>query len=534
MARGRAGAIAAGGSEVRVFVRLDDYVQLGLDCVAMTGPGRGLAYGWAMTPRGLGTELVVAAGADGTCTVDYCSFHPRPDVVPADPRGALVSGFTMAFETPEEPRELTLTLTLADGRALRIDLFDPRIEANILKATADRAWPVTLGVMQDCAGNPAMAGLLRYQGRPFGVFAEWMARLPLLRGRMTDHGRFAELEAVSTAAGEVLVMMRAAAALPAEATLSATAIGWLRGEADAPPEPLLVPLADWHAARLPAALAGYGRVDPGLLDRLQAIELIIRAEPQQGEDVWLRCQPSAGTVPDLLDAASRTIAGNIALPIDAAASAGLDLLRQLVARREAAFGPALSALAAPPPAEGVRHLPRLALILGADDPAAGRLFHVMADAFERRCDTVLVMGAAADDVAQALARRGKVRVMVGVEAAQALREAAGRAGIIAVEAAAFAEAVIAGTPDEAFTRPLEAADVARLLALHAAAGCAPALGDSLQRLLRARRDPAGRFAPVQRPWRNRHAAEAANAHLQRLWAAGGAGAAPVPEPALHG
>jgi hypothetical protein len=359
-----------------------------------------------------------------------------------------------------------------------------------------------------------------------------MARLPLLRGRLADHGRFAELEAVSTAAGEVLVMLRAAAALPAEATLSASAIAWLRGEPDAPPEPVLVPLADWHAARLPAALAGYGRVEPGLLDRLQAIELVIRAEPQPGEDVWLRCQPTAGTVPDLLDAAGRTLAGSIALPVEAAATAGLDLLRQIAARREAAFGPTLAALAAPAPADGVRHLPRLALILGADDPAAGRLFHVTADAFERRCDTVLVMGAAADDVAQALARRGRLRVLVGVEAAQALREAAGRAGIIAIEAAAFAEAVIAGTPEEAFARPLEAADVARLLALHAAAGCAPALGDSLQRLLRARRDPALRFAPVQRPWRNRHAAEAATAHLQRLWAAGGA--APLPEPAPHG
>lgn len=517
-----------------MFVRLEDYVQLGLDCVALTGPGRGLAYGWAMTPRGVGTELVVDAGPDGTCAVEYCSFHPRPEILPADPRAALVSGFTIAFETPEAPRELSLTLTLADGRALRADLFDPRIEANLAKATADRAWRITHGVMQDCAGNPAMAGLLRYQGRPFGAFADWIARLPLLRGRTGEQGRFAEIEAVSTAAGEILVMLRAAAAMPAEATLRASMIGWLRAAPDALPEPMLVPLADWHVQRLPAALAGYGRVEPGLLDRLQALEAILLVEPQPGEEMWLRCQPAAGTVPDLLDAASRTIAGTIALPVEAAATAGLDLLRQIATRREAAFGPTLAALAAPAATVGAQRLPRLGLILGADDPAAGRLFHVTADAFERRCDTVLVMGAAADEVAQALARRGKLRVMVGVEAAQALRDAAGRAGIVAVEAAAFAEAVIAGTPDAAFAQPLEAADVARLLALHAAAGCAPALGDSLQRLLRARRDPGARFTPVQRPWRNRHAAEAANAHLQRLWASGGAGAAAAPEPALHG
>jgi hypothetical protein len=114
-------------------------------------------------------------------------------------------------------------------------------------------------------------------------------------------------------------------------------------------------------------------------------------------------------------------------------------------------------------------------------------------------------------------------VLVGVEAAQSLREAAGRAGILAVDAAAYAEAIAAGTPEAAFSRPLDAGEVARLLALHAVAGCAPALTDSLQRLLRARRGASSaeaRFAPIQRPWSNRHAADIVNAHLQRLWATG--------------
>ncbi|WP_270939096.1 hypothetical protein, partial [Falsiroseomonas oryzae] len=73
-----------------------------------------------------------------------------------------------------------------------------------------------------------------------------------------------------------------------------------------------------------------------------------------------------------------------------------------------------------------------------------------------------------------------------------------------------------------FSRPLDAGEVARLLALHAVAGCAPALTDSLQRLLRARRagGAEARFTPVQRAWSNRHAAELVNAHLQRLWVAG--------------
>ncbi len=52
-----------------MFVYLDDSLQLALDCVAQVTPRRGIAYGWAMTPRGVGTELSVAAGADGDCAI---------------------------------------------------------------------------------------------------------------------------------------------------------------------------------------------------------------------------------------------------------------------------------------------------------------------------------------------------------------------------------------------------------------------------------------------------------------------------------
>jgi hypothetical protein len=517
-----------------VFVYLDQTLQLGVDCAAMLSPRRGVAYGWAMTPREGGTELSVSAGVPGDCQIEHCSFHPRPDVVASDPRRAVVNGFTLVFETPEEPEELVLTLATAAG-LLRADLRDPRTEANLFKATADRAWRVTFGLLREAATTPVLAELLRYQGRPFGAFADWMARLPLLRGRAENLGGIAEAEALAAPSGEVLVMLRAAAAMPPEAELSAAVIGWLRDAADGLPEPVPLGFVDWHAARLPAALAGYGRLDPALLDRLQALEVIVHAVRRDGDESWLRCQPAGVTVPELLDATCRSAAAALTLPVEAAASAGLDLLRQVIARREAAFGPALGALVGAEAAEAGR-LPRLALILGADDPAVVRLFHVTVEEFERRCDTLLVMGSVADDVAQCFARRGRLRVLVGVEAAQALREAAGRAGILAVDAAAFAAAVIAGRPAVAFSRPLEAAEVARLLALHGIAGCTGSLTDSLQRLLRLRRAAPGEapFAPVQRAWTNRHAAEQVNAHLQRLWTAAGPARRPAAEPLPHG
>lgn len=504
-----------------MYVYLDDTLQLGLDCVAMVAPRRAVVYGWVIAPRGVATDLLVSAGAGGECAIEHCSFHARKDVVPADPRAADVNGFTLVVEGPEQPS--TLTLTLAAGPlALGADLLDPRIASDLFKATAERASDLNFALLGEIPANPALATLLAYQGRPFGAFADWLARLPALGGGAKAIVPFAEAEGCAAPSGEILVMLRAAGLLPREAHVDAVALGWLRAEAGLA-APALLPLADLHGARLPAALGLYARLDPALLDRLQSVELILRAETQPGEETYLRCQPVSVGVADLLDAACRTTAPALALAVEAAASADLALLRQVIARREAAFAPTLDALAAPPGGAEGGGLPRLGLVLGADDPAAARLFHVTAGLFERHCDSLLVLGSAADDVAQVFARRGRLPVLVGVAAAEALRDAAGRAGVLAIDATAFAAAVIAGTPDDAFNRPLAASETARLLALHAVAGCAPSLTDSLQRLLRARRDSPTepRFTPVQRVWSNRHAAQPVNAHLQRLWAAGG-------------
>jgi hypothetical protein len=515
-----------------VYVYLDDSLQLGLDCVAMLSPTQAVVYGWAMTPRGVGTDLAVVAGLEGECAIGHCSFHPRKDVVPADPRAAEVNGFTLVVEVPEDAPALELTLA-AGALLLRADMLDARVETDLFKATADRSWSATFALLRDALSTPALTSLLRYQGRPFGAFAEWLARMPVLRGRAQGIVNFAEAEALSAPSGEVLAMLRAPGLLPREASVDAIALGWLRA-GDGLVEPALLPLADLHTARLPAALGCYARLSPAVLDRLQGVELLVQAVPRQGEAAWLRCQPASVTVPELLDGACRTIPEHLALPVEAAGAVGLEMLRQVIARREAAFGPTLHALASPDAAGG-SGLPRLALLLGADDPSAARLFHVAAQEFERRCDTVLVMGTAAEDVVQAFARRGRIATLAGIAAAEALREAAGRAGVLAVEASAFAEAVIAGRPGDAFAHPLSPGDTARLLSLHAVAGCATPLADSLQRLLRARREGVAdsRFRPVQRPWSNRHAGELVNAHLQRLWAAGTTSAAPgaVPEPA---
>ncbi|MGG5821038.1 hypothetical protein [Falsiroseomonas sp. HW251] len=505
-----------------VHVHLDDTLQLGLDAVAMLSPGRMIVLGWMVTPRGVETELSVA-GAAGECRLLHCSHHDRPDVRPSEPRLAGARGFALLAEVPPNPAALALTLA-AGPLQVAADLLDERVGTDLLAPIADERAGIGFGLLRTARDVPALHSLLSHLGRPFGAFADWLAGLPALRGRAEALGPVAEAEALATAAGEVVAMLRFPGVLPADATVEAVAIGWLRA-ANGIAEPVPLPFADAEAARLPAALGFYGRIDPAAVDRLHVLEIVLRAETAPGQAVCIRCQPAEATVPVVLDLACRTTAASVVVPVEAIASAGLEWLRRLVARREAAFLPVLDALAGP--AGDSAALPRLALILGADDSAAARLFHVTAEAIEQRCDRVVVIGAAADDTAQVFARRGRVEVLVGVEAAAALRDAAGRAGVHAIDAAAYAAAVIAGDPGTAFARPLQAGETARLLALHAAAGCAPELTDSLHRLLIARR--GGRFAPIQRDWANRHAGEMVNAHLERLWTATSA-----PREAAHG
>jgi hypothetical protein len=502
-----------------MFVALDETLQLNLDCMAMLAPGRAVVHGWAMTPRDGGTELSVSAGPAGECPVLQCAFHPHPAIRPADPARAEAHGFTLVFDVPEEPDALVLTLA-AGPALLRADLRDPRIGTDLARTIAERDWGANLETLRDAAGSAVLAGLLDWGGRPFGAFAEWLARLPVLRGRAQDVGPLAEVEALAAPSGELLLMLRAASPLPPGGTLEVAAIGWRR---DAPGGPVALPLAEWHTVALPTALGGYARLDPALHDRLQAVEIVLRASPRPGEEVWLRCQPAPATVPELLAATCR-------------GTGGLDLLQEAVRRREAAFAPALEALGALAGIGPTARPPRLALILAADDPAALRLFHVTADAFERRCDRLLVLGAVAEQVAEIFARRGRIPVATGPEANDLLRDAAGRAGVLAVEAAAFATSVAEGRTEEAFASPLEAAEVARLLGLHAVAGCAAPLADSLLRLLRLRRAPAGEtpFAAATPAPGNRQAAEMVNAHLRRLWAAAQPARVPLPEPVPHG
>ncbi|MGG5889209.1 hypothetical protein ACLF3G_18900 [Falsiroseomonas sp. HC035] len=469
--------------------------------------------------------LSIQAGA-AEWSIEHASLHPTTEPVPAQ-------GFILLAVPPPAGATATPDLILAAGTAQRrVMLAGGGIETDPGRGLATADPQAGFALLRDAASSPAMAGLLDNGTPPFGGFGAWIARIEPVRGKSVEGGGgLEEAETLTSAAGEVLVVLRGAQPFPPMARVEAVAIGVV-ADAEGVHRAVPVPLLDWQSTCLPQALVGHAQLDPAWLDRLDALELVLAVHGGPDECRLLRCRPRAATAPDLLDAVCRTTP--FAERTEAGAAGALALLRLLIARREARLAPVLASLATPSAAQGAgasSRLPRMALLLGADDPFAARLFQVTAAEIESRCDSLLVLGDAATEVAEVFLRRGRIPVQTGAAAAQALRRAAGCCTVLPVPAARFAEAVARGRPAEAMDDAFGARELALLTVLHGAAGCEAALADTLARLLRLRRLRSGEapFLPVQRGWTSLAAADLVNRHLSRLWQA-----AVPPEESRHG
>lgn len=489
-------------------------LHLGLDCVAALSPLRWIACGVAHRPRGVEARLTVTAGAAGDCAIEHVAFHPAPAPHPTESGTETQDRhrFTVVFVAPAGRNAEAISLT-AGGATIRADLHAPGITNDLAAATMAWDWSASFSLFAACADQPALAPLL--QGGDFGIFAGWIAALPALPGRTGKTGPFAEIEALASPAGEVMLVLRGLAPLNPGAWGRMALAARLDDAAGAP---RVVPLLDHFSGTQMHALALYGRVPADLHGRLHGLELLAEVATMPGQTLRLRAHPRLVAAPDFLDAASRLTAtpgpqaGAIAL-------AGAALLRPILVAREAALAPRL-AEAGWPAAPGPR--PRLVALLAADDPMAARLFQVTAAEFEQRADRLLILGEAAEDMAMLFTRRGRLTVQTGDAALASLRSAP--EGVIAVEALRFAEVVIADRIETAFDEALDAGALARLLVLHGLAGFSLALDDSLARLLRqdrlARQGRQGEAAlvPLLRAWSSNIAAELVHDHLARLWA----------------
>jgi hypothetical protein len=520
-----------------VIVTADDSLQIGIDGVLPLAEGQAVVIGWAMTPRGAATDLAITATPGGDCPILHAGFHARPAIRPADPESAVVNGFILVFTAPAAPRQLLLAVQ-AGPRAIRADLLDSAIGRDAAAVVAALDPRAAFALLREAGLSPPLAALAGPDPRSYGAFGPFLARLPLVRGRQERLPPLAEALALSAPSGEVVAMLRAPHPVPPEAMLDAALIGYVTPPDGGLPALVPVPLADWHAASLPATLAGYARIDPAWRGTLQGMELVLQLQMRGEEASFLRIQPQPGAVAPMLDALCQENR-LAALPVDAGDAPALALLAHVLARREAAFGGDLAALAqaaaaartAPAPA------PRTLLLIGADDPLAARLFHLLAPGIEARGDRLLVIGDAAPAIARVFDQRGRIPVLTGAAATAALREAAARDGVLAIDVARFAADIAAGVPEaEAGAHPLGTADLARLLALHEAAGCGAGLPDSLSRLLRLDRATPGElpFAPVPHAMASPAAAALVNDHLARLWTMGDEAARRRMEAPRHG
>jgi hypothetical protein len=487
----------------------DATLQLGLECLAPLSPRRWIAYGVAEAPRGQPGRLSVTAGAGADCAIEHVAFHP-------DPAGAGASRarhrFTLVYAVPEG-RQAEAVILAAAGATARADLRAPGLSADLAAATTARDWSATFALFAACATEPALAPLL--QGGDYGVFAPWLTALPALPGRAGKTGPFQEIEALCSPAGEMLLVLRGFGPLPA-GTVGRMA---LAARTDGPGSaPRVLPLLDVQGGAHLHGLVLYGRVPAELRGRLHAPDLLAEIEAGPGQALRLRAHPRLVAAPDFLDAASRLTASP-GPQSGALALAGAALVQGILATREAAFAPLLAAAPWPDARIGA---PRTLALLNANDPLAARLFHVTATAIEQRAERLLILGEAAEDIASIFLRRGHLTVETGAAALARLRGAA--EGVIAVEAAHFAEAVIADRLEQAFAEMVDAGALARLLLLHELAGFSLDFDDSLARLLRRdRMAREGRGAeaalvPLMRAWSSPLAAERVHDHLARLWA----------------
>jgi hypothetical protein len=493
-----------------MFSSFCDSFQLGVDCVAALSEGRYIVFGWHMTPRGLPVELSFAAPDGRAGRVEYISRHPRPDVIPQDPGAAVVSGFSLVVVAPHAARNLVLTIT-AGERSGHANLSEPAATNDLFRATEERDWGVTFGLMKECLDRPEIRPLLHYQYRPFGAFAGWMTRLPLIQGSGEHISIVARVAAAASPAGEVALDLRFIGRSRGTVGLDVLAVARLRSDDGGPDHIALLPLHDVLTRHTPGATAFYARFDWAQVPQLRGIDLIVQIT-FDSERVWLRCQPAMETVPAFLDLVSASTANQ---------QAGQALLREAIERRtalaeallQADRNDAVSETAALPRQE----LPELALI-GVDDVAATRLLHLLAPELEESVAAIMLLGPAAETAGQIFTRRGRLAAVVAPDAGaiSSRAEAIGAANLVALDISSLATASIDASLASVI-RNTRSGGIGLLLLLHRLAGPTASLADSLTRHAGMTDNPDLPWLPISINWKNSLGAEWVNEHLERIW-----------------
>ncbi|MDQ1077680.1 hypothetical protein [Pseudoroseomonas cervicalis] len=509
-----------------MVIYFSETLQIAIDCVAPLGSRQHMVCGWVMTPRGTPFDMRVLGPQGRELRPAFRLLYARPDVAAPDPQLALVSGFTLVVEDVAETAPLEILLGSA-GVGGRINLRDGSINRDLQAVIAGQDWRINFRLLRAALERGETLPLMRHQYRPYGAFAAWLARLPLVKHRAEHFGIMTRMECLASPAGEYALGVQFGGRPERRLQIEVIAIGALRAADGGPDELVLLPQEDGTVFQAASFGCAYGRVPSELLPRLRRIELVAQIAFDE-EMLWLRAEPRAEQVPGFLD-------GLVSLPGEAMdGSVPVALMQQVLESRERGLRPALAALARAAP-RGSSGRPGLAIMVGVDDPGCVPLLDILAPRIEALCGSLLLIGQRAEQAVQVFHRRGRISASTEREAAIALgRAAEAGAAVVPLDPLRLGRAVIADDLGALFAHRLEGEELALLRNLHAAAGCSADLADSLARLLKLREQPEQPWQPPAHAWRSPLAAHLVNAHLERLWTLparpAAAGETPVPPP----
>ncbi|WBV44751.1 hypothetical protein [Pseudoroseomonas cervicalis] len=491
-----------------MVIYFSESLQIAIDCVALLGSRQQLICGWVMTPRGTPFDMRVLGPQGREQRPAFRLLYARPDVTPPDPQAAMVSGFTLVIEGAPEtgPLEMLLRSGEAGGR---LNLRDGNINRDLQAVIAGQDWRINFRLLRAALERGEVLPLMRHQYRPYGAFAAWLSRLPLVKHRAEHFGIMTRMECLASPAGEYALGVQFAGRPERRLQIEAIAIGALRAEDGGPDELVLLPQEDGVAYQAASFGCAYGRVPAELLPRLRRLELVAQISFDD-ETLWLRAEPRAEQVTGFLD-------GVASLPGEAMdGSVPVALMQQVLGNRERGLLPSLAALAQAVPRSSGQ--PGLAIMVGVDEPACVPLLDILAPRIEAMCSALLLIGKRAEQAVQVFHRRGRIAASTEREAAIALgRAAEAGAAVVPLDPLRLGRAVIDDDLGALFTHRLEGEELALLRQLHAAAGCSADLADSLVRLLKLREQPEQPWQPPAHGWRSPLAAHLVNAHLERLW-----------------
>lgn len=494
-----------------MYIHFNDYVRCGIDCVASLSRERYIVYGWLMHYIGAAVDVRVASAED-ECIVEYFSKHPRVDVEIPDKSVCTVYGFTLVFNSSGIDHR-SLSLSFSSGRfSFDVELSNRSINNDLFLATTNRDWRVTFGLLGECAEYTDKLPILRYQNRPYGVFSDWLPKLPQMGREFNNFDWLGTFSATVSPAGEICVVATLTKKPLQSADIQFVPMVSLRPDEYSPAELRLPAVKKRLTLNQGSRCCIYGQLENEWIERVRTMELVVQVSCDE-QTLWFRCEMAFVSLPEFLEKLSHIPDhGQIAM-----GNAAARMLEDVLTWRESAFlqdvmpAPALS------PLENELITGMIVDVEGVD---AVRLICATRRELQALFDQIVLVGPSSVQAAQALVMYG-LPAIADTDMALAFREAIGASrAVVPIAVSKLGEYVIRDDVDRLLEFKLLPSQIGQLLALHRIAAGTRSLSESVERLIKFQRfGVAAEWEPIQYKWTAPAAPYLVNLHFERVWRA---------------